>query len=1130
MSSEDAGKTGTRPPLRGSGAETTGMDEDNVAENLRLKRQNQELRRTLEDEAASYKRRLESFRHAQQQQTALVGRLQAKVLQYKQRCLELEGRSDGIPSSGIPGVSSSGDGVTGTTSPEPMRHYKDYEDEGIHDLETALAKLEEERKKEINLRTEEERCSRLREDLLTVREELNGALLAKDLLEQQRSEGDSLMSQIEKSRGNKTKKQDWEKTHQELISQIAEMKKKQEETQMEVQMKEDKIQQLLREMQSLEERCGEAEQGIGQVSRLREEVELLQGALRDIARAVIQDSESRDDVYMGSGTFAPGAGAAGSVQPLSQHMHLTPTGPIPPRSDAQEALVKLEAVCNSIEQDKRKLQEDLRKVEEERASLQSINSDQLGDLGSLRKELLQAEQTRLDIESDKVKLQSSKEQLQVVKKQGEVAEQAQNALEKKQSELTQELDSLRSQLNSLNQEKEVLQKALDSCRTEKSNLEKSRQEVNQMSRYFLLPQMETLNNDYEKLQKSNLKLQKLCDNLEDEKLFLQAQHDQQAVQERLDEVRRELDEARAVLDRVRREATNKSEQDRLAINQLREEVSRLKSRIEEAKLNSEDEKARLDNKYDDIRKERDAVQSECEELKVQLHLAEDRHDGVQTQLHDTSRKLKEDICSHSNQVELELAQVSRERSELSGQVVALGRIRETLVEEAARTRQRLDQAAETNTRLNREIEALMRTQEERGVAIAAAEKESQRLTEQLAALRAEKEAVEGALFEAQSGLETAEERREAMETERQTLMVERESLRGKVARLSADLEAAEQHTREASASNARQIAMKEAEFQSTITNLKKQAEETANKLNEEKVRTSLYKQALTTAVLEKNMARKVERSRLQVQVRDLERAQLQCGQKIASLTEELEKAQNSQTHLLGEQRELRARLASESEEKDRAHQELHRLKKQIADMDANLEVTRGELNRTRMRVDAGEERWRNKEQELVGRLEEGRVRERKLEDRRHNLEVCLADASQQIQELKAKLGAAEGHLRALDSQLQQMETAKKETEQKLSSIGASLRRFAGIQPDGSVSLPFRLVSPSRSKWGLVRMENMMETLRKELTDTRRQLTDSNYEKDKYGVSNKELREHVKRIEGEKREGGRALEEAFQKIT
>lgn len=56
--------------------------------------------------------------------------------------------------------------------------------------------------------------------------------------------------------------------------------------------------------------------------------------------------------------------------------------------------------------------------------------------------------------------------------------------------------------------------------------------------------------------------------------------------------------------------------------------------------------------------------------------------------------------------------------------------------------------------------------------------------------------------------------------------------------------------------------------------------------------------------------------------------------------------------------------------------------------------------RLRSRGDEEESRWRHREQELLVRLEDSRGRERKLEDQKHNLEVCLADATQQIQELK----------------------------------------------------------------------------------------------------------------------------------
>lgn len=62
------------------------------------------------------------------------------------------------------------------------------------------------------------------------------------------------------------------------------------------------------------------------------------------------------------------------------------------------------------------------------------------------------------------------------------------------------------------------------------------------------------------------------------------------------------------------------------------------------------------------------------------------------------------------------------------------------------------------------------------------------------------------------------------------------------------------------------------------------------------------------------------------------------------------------------------------------------------------------------------------------------------------------------------------------------------------------------------------------------VENNSECLRKELTDVKRLLADSNFEKEKYHNSNKELREYVKRTESEKREQARQLEDAYQKIS
>lgn len=57
-----------------------------------LLRQNQELRQRLAEEANSYRRRLDTYKQAQQNQATLVSRLQSKIQQYRQRCSDLEDR------------------------------------------------------------------------------------------------------------------------------------------------------------------------------------------------------------------------------------------------------------------------------------------------------------------------------------------------------------------------------------------------------------------------------------------------------------------------------------------------------------------------------------------------------------------------------------------------------------------------------------------------------------------------------------------------------------------------------------------------------------------------------------------------------------------------------------------------------------------------------------------------------------------------------------------------------------------------------------------------------------------------------------------------------------------------------
>ena len=72
-----------------------------------------------------------------------------------------------------------------------------------------------------------------------------------------------------------------------------------------------------------------------------------------------------------------------------------------------------------------------------------------------------------------------------------------------------------------------------------------------------------------------------------------------------------------------------------------------------------------------------------------------------------------------------------------------------------------------------------------------------------------------------------------------------------------------------------------------------------------------------------------EKSRLQNQVDELDKTRLQLEIKLRTLEDELQKQRASGTQQLAEEKELQARLLNEVEERERAHQESHQLKKQV---------------------------------------------------------------------------------------------------------------------------------------------------------------------------------------------------------
>lgn len=216
-----------------------------------------------------------------------------------------------------------------------------------------------------------------------------------------------------------------------------------------------------------------------------------------------------------------------------------------------------------------------------------------------------------------------------------------NAANIQESEFLQKIAHLKSlgedNVRKLNEEKEQIRAAL----------EKRIQHALQAMETAKDCEYEQLRERYETLR---LHLDSVCQQHEEvliraendkQQSLLIAHRDKQAVAEKLDQTMRELATENENMERLRREASARCEKDRAAINQLRDEMAKLKTRLEEQRVKAEEQVSKLEIFLNAMRDERDTAQHEVESLKVQVRLSEDKGDAINLQLQETLRKLKE---------------------------------------------------------------------------------------------------------------------------------------------------------------------------------------------------------------------------------------------------------------------------------------------------------------------------------------------------------------------------------------------------------------------------------------------------------------------------------------------------------
>lgn len=145
------------------------------------------------------------------------------------------------------------------------------------------------------------------------------------------------------------------------------------------------------------------------------------------------------------------------------------------------------------------------------------------------------------------------------------------------------------------------------------------------------------------------------------------------------------------------------------------------------------------------------------------------------------------------------------------------------------------------------------------------------MQEQLASLHSEKEALEAVLFDTQTNLEASDIKLTQLEKEQQELLVKQENLKGVIARLTKDLENSEKRAQDIKASLSQHAGTMEVEFQQTVSNLRKQSEESVRKLMEEKeiIRSTLEKQ-MQQALLQLENEKDNELQQLQDRIEQLQ--------------------------------------------------------------------------------------------------------------------------------------------------------------------------------------------------------------------------------------------------------------------
>ncbi|KAK9879237.1 hypothetical protein WA026_004086 [Henosepilachna vigintioctopunctata] len=809
------------------------------------------------------------------------------------------------------------------------------------------------------------------------------------------------------------------------------------------------------------------------------------------------------------------------------------------KSDVHDSLLKKESIAANLEADKNKLLEDLKKMQDEKLALQVQCNDHQNDIQSLRKELLQAEQQRLDLESDKVTLSEKCKFLEMDK----------GKIEMELSQVTRERNDLSNQLTVLGRKRDAINEEVMRL---KQKLEQANETNSRINRNLeeLVKECEEKQCSMDSMDKEIQRIQEQLASMRSEKETLEAvlfdtQTNLEATDIKKMQLEKELQEQSVKQEQLKSQITRltkdlersekrSAEMKSSLTQQAGNKEAEFKGLVEKLKQQNEDNIKKLTEERDKIKRNlekrlQQSLQQLGNEKDAEIQRLLDRVDNLQNHIDNLCQQHEELMLRAENDKQQALLIAHHDHQALHDRYEGVRRELEGEKETLERFRReangRFEQDRGNINQLKEELNKCKTRLEE---AKARAEEERIKLEHRIEEVKNERETALGEIESLKVQLNLTESKygtvsdqlheniRKLKEVENQS-----ESLRKELIDI----------RRQLTDSN-----FEKEKYHSTNKELRDHIKKTEGEKRDQARQLEEYSLKISS-LEEMKLSIENERNRFQNQVRDLEKDLSQSEHNIQGLQQEIQKAQSTGSQQQAEEKELQARLLNEIEERERSHQEVHQLRKQISELERNLEHCRQELNRTIAHSGHHEEQWHAREQDLLIHLEDSRAREKRLEDQKHNLEVCLVDATQQIQELKAKLGGSEGKVRALEAQLGQLESNKRDVEQKLSSVVLTLRRIAGVQLDGTVNMPYRLMSPSR-RWSPARSHEDArdgivdvdpEVVRKGVRNLMQQVAHIEREKEDYKNQVETIKKQLKEVSDTQSKGDNKLSKVMQNL-